>query len=98
LDGIEILPGLSVRHMITHERIGRTSPLSPDKRTHFELLHRDSGVPYDEMLFFDDCNWGDHCAVVSKAFGVACQRTPSGLRYEDFFKGLEEYRKQKAKE
>ena len=25
-------------------------------------MHAESGVPYNEMLFFDDCNWGDHCS------------------------------------
>ena len=59
LEGIEILPQLTMRQLIQYDQIGRTGPLSPDKRTHFRLLHQESNVPYKEMLFFDDCNWGD---------------------------------------
>ena len=36
-------------------QIGRQPPLSSDKSaTHFPTLLRETGVPYDEMLFFDD--------------------------------------------
>ena len=38
------------------------------------------------MLFFDDCNWDDHCGVVKQNFreegtgkGTATVRTPRGL-------------------
>lgn len=32
------------------------------------------------MLFFDDCNWEDHCARVNEAYGVFGHRTPKGVR------------------
>ena len=54
LAGIEILPGLTMGDMMTYNQIGRTGNLSPDKTTHFRELHDESGVPYNEMLFFDD--------------------------------------------
>ena len=54
LAGIEILPGLTMGDMMTYNQIGRTGNLSPDKVTHFRELHEESGVPYNEMLFFDD--------------------------------------------
>ena len=47
-------------------QIGRSPPLSSDKTTHFRLLQENTGVPYDRMLFFDDCGWSDNCAVVER--------------------------------
>lgn len=94
LRGIEVLPGLTLREMFSFDEIGRDGKLSPRKTSHFAELHNDSGVPYEEMLFFDDCNWGDHCADVTRTFGVVSQRTPSGMRLEEFHQGLEKYRKE----
>ena len=54
LAGIEILPGLTMGDMMSFNQIGRSGNLSPDKTTHFRELHDESGVPYNEMLFFDD--------------------------------------------
>lgn len=96
LDGIEILPGLVIGDMMNYNQIGRTGNLSPDKITHFQQLHEESGIPYNEMLFFDDCNWGDHCERVTKAFGVISQRTPHGLQWKEFETGLSKYQQQKA--
>lgn len=49
-------------------------------QNHFPALHKASGVPYDGMLFFDDCGYVDNCAdVVLHCPGVACVRTPHGL-------------------
>mmetsp|Transcript_345 Transcript_345/g.1010 ORF Transcript_345/g.1010 Transcript_345/m.1010 type:complete len:299 (-) Transcript_345:192-1088(-) len=93
LEGIEVVPGLTLRDMFAFDRIGRSGELTPRKTSHFRLLHRDSGVPYEEMLFFDDCNWGDHCADVSDSFGVISQRTPSGMRLSEFHRGLANYKK-----
>ena len=36
------------------------------------------GVPYDEMLFFNDCNWADHVGDIDREFGVLGVRTGSG--------------------
>lgn len=53
----------------------------PDnKGTHFKSLHKASGIAYKDMLFFDDCNWGDNCRDVEWACpGVVTTKTPSGL-------------------
>jgi magnesium-dependent phosphatase 1 len=71
---LEVVPGITVRDVLAmgwpegfdgNVRIGRSPPLSSDKAaTHFPLLKESTGVPYSEMLFFDDCNWGDHCGKV----------------------------------
>lgn len=94
LDGIEITPGVTLGDMMAYNQIGRTGKLSPDKVTHFRELHAESGIPYNEMLFFDDCNWGDHCQRVTKAFGVVSQRTPHGLQWEEFQSALKKYQDQ----
>jgi magnesium-dependent phosphatase 1 len=93
LRGIEVLPGLTMDKMFRYNQIGRTGALTSDKKTHFKLLHQESRVPYEEMLFFDDCNWGDHCGRVSREFGVISQRTPSGLHHSEFVQGLNSYKK-----
>jgi hypothetical protein len=57
----QVLPGRPLlsedpaRTVFHHAAVGRTGRLSPDKRTHFSVLAAESGVPYSEMLFFDDC-------------------------------------------
>ena len=47
-------------------------------------------------LFFDDCNWGDHCDVVGRAFGVVGQRTPNGLQKEEWEAALEKYNSERG--
>ena len=46
------------------------------KNAHLQL-RRDTGIPYDEMLFFDDSNWYEHTTMVAKNCpGVVTVRTP----------------------
>lgn len=91
LDGIEVVEDTTLRDMISYAQIGRTGNLTSRKTTHFRLLREESGVPYDEMLFFDDCNWGDHVGDLHAEFGVVGVRTPHGLRVEDFRRGLAKF-------
>ena len=93
LENIEILPGLTLRGMILYDQIGRTGKLSPRKTTHFRLIHQESNIPYEEMLFFDDCNWGDHVGDLAQTFGVVGQRTPNGMQFHEFEEGLRKYQK-----
>lgn len=93
LKHLEILPNLTVDQMLSFRQIGRTGRLNADKRTHFQLLHQESGVPYEEMLFFDDDNWGPHTRTVYDAYGVIGQRTPNGMTLREFEFGLELYRR-----
>jgi magnesium-dependent phosphatase 1 len=97
LRNIEILPGLTMDKMFSYNQIGRTGQLSSDKRKHFRLLHAESGIPYTEMVFFDDCNWGDHCSAISGEFGVVCMRTPRGLQYSEFEEVLSRYQREVEK-
>jgi magnesium-dependent phosphatase 1 len=93
LEGIDILPNLKMSDLMQCTQFGRTGSLSPNKKTHFQQLFQQSQIPFDEMLFFDDCNWGDHCATVTKEFGVVSYRTPSGLQYHEFLDALEKYKR-----
>ena len=67
--------------------------------THFPRLKEATGIGFDKMLFFDDCNWGDHCGKVAAAckepngHGVVTVRTPRGLGVAEWQRGLEEYEK-----
>lgn len=105
LDELEIIPGVSAREIFAigwpegfegNLQIGRTPPLSANKAaTHFPILRRETGVPYDEMLFFDDCGWEDHCyAVATKCvearsgLGPVTVRAPRGIRQEEWERGL----------
>merc|ERR1712150_19650 len=49
-------------------------------RCHFPALQAETKVPYERMIFFDDCTYGDNCRdVATQCPGVACVRTPDGL-------------------
>ena len=50
------------------------------------------------MLFFDDCNWGDHCGMVATGcrepdtgLGPVTVRTPTGLTEAHWVEGLQKY-------
>ena len=47
-----------------------------DKRRHFESLHRITGIPYEEMCFFDDY---DLNIISVGSLGVKCYHTPRGM-------------------
>jgi len=104
---LEVLPGMTVWDIVFQRdwdsvdvnQIGRRPPLSSNKaQTHFPRLKAATGISYDRMLFFDDCNWGDHCGMVARQCreangkGVVTHRTPYGLKVSDWYKGLELYR------
>ena len=109
---LEVVPGTSVWELVVGRdwngrdvnQIGRQPPLSSNKAaTHFPILRRETGIRYDHMLFFDDCNWGDHCGMVAAQCrepdtnqGPAIVRTPNGLRINDWENGLDIYTKQMA--
>ena len=98
---LEVVPGVTVRQVFSqgfpegteNMQIGRTPPLSSNKaKTHFPFLQRATQVPYDNMLFFDDCNWSNHCAIVKNAFpAITCVRTPRGLQRREWELGLYNY-------
>lgn len=64
------------------------------KLTHFRKLHEKTGIPYDEMVFFDD---ESRNREVSK-LGVTFVLVPEGVNRSIFNRGLEDWRKGKAVE
>jgi len=102
---LEVLPNVTVWDLLLRDwggrdvnQIGRQPPLSSNKaQTHFPRLKEATGVAFDRMLFFDDCLWGDHCAMVAQACreasgqGVVTVRTPSGLGEREWERGLKMY-------
>jgi magnesium-dependent phosphatase 1 len=106
---LEVVPGMTVWELVMRDwdnrdvnQIGRQPPLSSNKaQTHFPRIRQLTGISYDKMLFFDDCNWGDHCGMVARACQengkpVVTHRTPNGLREVDWRKGLELYKQAHA--
>ena len=104
---LEVVPGVTVWDLVVGRdwngedinQIGRQPPLSSNKaRTHFPILRELTKVPYDRMLFFDDCQWGDHCGMVEASCkepesgrGPTTVRTPYGLGREEWAEGLSKY-------
>lgn len=77
-------------------QIGRSGKLSSHKVTHFTELQNETGIAYDEMIFFDDSNWSDNCKEVEQGCpGVTSMRTPNGLTYEEFTAAIEKFRAKK---
>lgn len=99
---LEVLPGVTMKDVFDrgwpegfqhHLQIGRSPPLSSNKSaTHFPILREHTGISYDKMIFFDDCNWSDNCAMVEQNCpGVVTQRTPCGLQEHEWIKALQKY-------
>lgn len=102
---LEVVPGVTVWDVLMRDwdgvdvnQIGRQPPLSPNKSaTHFPRLREATSVGFDKMLFFDDCNWGDHCGQVAAACreangrGVVTMRTPRGLGVDEFRRGMQAF-------
>jgi magnesium-dependent phosphatase 1 len=100
---LEVLPGVTLKDAFLtagggfgderNLQIGRSAPLSSNKsETHFPILREGTGVPYDQMLFFDDCNWSDHCSIVERVCqGVVTQRTPQGMTTAEWEEGMRKF-------
>lgn len=63
---LEVVPGTTVWDVVVNRdwqgqdvnQIGRQPPLSSNKAaSHFPRIRDITGIRYDRMLFFDDCNW-----------------------------------------
>lgn len=64
---LEVAPGVTFRQALQNGwpdgfsgnlQIGRSFPLSGHKhKSHFPILKDATKIPYNQMLFFDDCNW-----------------------------------------
>ncbi|GMI43662.1 hypothetical protein TrCOL_g6392 [Triparma columacea] len=98
LENLDIFPGVKMNSLFPYQQIGRTGRLTSRKTTHFDELKKSvPHVEFDSMLFFDDCNWGDHVGDLNSARGVIGVRTPTGLTCAQFEEGLALYARTKAK-
>lgn len=105
MEVLEVVPGVTMRQVFARGwpegfeenlQIGRTPPLSSDKsKTHFPLLHKHTGIAYEEMLFFDDSNWGDHVGQMQEVHGVIGVRTPDGMQVHEWEHGLEKFARER---
>ena len=76
-----------------HLQIGRRPPLSTDKsKSHIPKIKDMSGIPYSQMIFFDDCLTRDHVTMVEENLPeVTCVRCPTGLTVEKLNEGLQKF-------
>mmetsp|Transcript_22457 Transcript_22457/g.48682 ORF Transcript_22457/g.48682 Transcript_22457/m.48682 type:complete len:196 (-) Transcript_22457:1313-1900(-) len=59
-----------------------------DKSTHFESLNRKTGIPFEDMVFFDNEHWNIQSVG---QLGVKCYHTPNGMTREDWSQCLEDF-------
>ncbi|CAM9245912.1 unnamed protein product [Choristocarpus tenellus] len=84
---LEVSPGIKVDEVVRYREI-----YPSHKSRHFNRLHEESGVAFHDMLFFDDCNWGDNCRDVEWACpGVTTVKTPNGLTLQEWKEGLSKF-------
>ncbi|KAK0042929.1 magnesium-dependent phosphatase 1-like isoform X1 [Biomphalaria pfeifferi] len=58
------------------------------KITHFKKLHSLSGVPYEEMLFYDD----EHRNILDvSSLGVLCMLVNDGLNINQLYRGFDDF-------
>ena len=63
------------------------------KTTHFERIHRESGLEYEEMLFFDDESRNKNVEVL----GVVMHLVRDGVSREEVDTGIHSWRKRNKK-
>ncbi|KAI4677320.1 uncharacterized protein J4E88_007128 [Alternaria novae-zelandiae] len=63
------------------------------KTTHFQRIHRDSGIEYEEMLFFDDESRNKNVEVL----GVTMQLIKDGVTRDEIDRGVQSWRKRNGR-
>ena len=59
------------------------------KLTHFKRIHEKTGIPYEEMVFFDD----EHRNIEVNKLGVTFVLVPDGVNRSIFNRGINDWRK-----
>lgn len=77
------LQGASAINIFNHMEIYPGS-----KTTHFQKLHKSSGLPYEEMLFFDDESRNTNV----EQLGVVMCLVPEGVSVKEIDRGVNEWR------
>jgi len=63
------------------------------KTTHFERIHRDTGIAYEEMLFFDDEARNKNVEVL----GVVMCLVKDGVSRDEIDRGVRSWRKRNGR-
>jgi magnesium-dependent phosphatase 1 len=63
------------------------------KTTHFERIHRESGIEYEDMLFFDDESRNKNVEVL----GVVMHLVRDGVSRDEIDAGIRSWRKRNKK-
>ncbi|GMF38781.1 unnamed protein product [Phytophthora lilii] len=87
-------PG-SAAEVKTLESIASFVEIYPSSKVaHFQKFVQESGVPYEDMLFFDD----EYRNVLDiKRLGVTCQYCRDGLTWTSWIDGMQAYQASKTK-
>lgn len=89
LQMFEAVPGVPLVEVADYSEI-----YAGTKAQHFRAVHKASGVPYRDMLFFD--NEMRNCRDVAP-LGVTCAYAPDGMTAEAWEAGLAKHAKEAAK-
>ncbi|KAF9222241.1 magnesium-dependent phosphatase-1 [Gyrodon lividus] len=84
LDGVDSLPAIK---FFDHLEIYPGSKIA-----HFKQIHKNTAIPYSEMLFFDD---ETRNREVDTKLGVTFVLVEDGMNWQSFEKGLREWRKRR---
>lgn len=63
---------------------------------HFQELSKQTGIPYRDMIFFDD-DMRMNCKEISSTLGIMCVHCPRGITIDLFRESCTEYSKRKEK-
>ncbi|KDO30221.1 magnesium-dependent phosphatase-1 [Saprolegnia parasitica CBS 223.65] len=78
---------------VLHSFIDYQAIYPKNKQVHFKQLHEESGVAYEDMLFFDN----EHYNIVNvQRLGVVCAYCPDGLTLAVWKEGMERFQTKAA--
>jgi magnesium-dependent phosphatase 1 len=88
------------------ERLGQCVAIPPARRHvypkskdhHAEAIRAQTGVAWEDMLFFDDCTWGDNHADVRRVSEgrATCVYCPNGLGIREWREGVSLHRRRRS--
>lgn len=87
-ESFHVVPGRSIASVVVSTQVY----YDDSKVGHFESIREETGIEFHEMLFFDDCIWGDNIDDVERGCpGVVGIRTPKGMTIDKWNEGLAEF-------
>jgi magnesium-dependent phosphatase 1 len=90
---LEVEPGVKMKDVFGFFEI-----YPSNKTKHFKALQASTGVEFKDMLFFDDCTYGNNCEDVERGcHGVTTVRTPDGMTEAKWREGLSKFASQSGR-